>query len=135
MAGQEIVIPIKKLELSGELDLPPKPLGLVLFAHGSGSSRHSPRNQYVARVLREAGIGTLLFDLLTPAEEEAEAHTRHLRFDIALLAERLVGATRWALDKATSSDVPAGYFGSSTGAAAALIAASEFGTTISAVVS
>ena len=135
MPGQQIIIPIRKLELGGELEFPPKPLGLVLFAHGSGSSRHSPRNQYVARVLREAGIGTLLFDLLSPAEEVAEAETRHLRFDIRLLGERLVGATRWALDKATPGEMNIGYFGASTGAAAALVAAGELGEAISAVVS
>jgi predicted dienelactone hydrolase len=135
MPGKEIVIPIRRVELNGELDLPPKALGLVLFAHGSGSSRHSPRNQYVARMLRDAGVGTLLFDLLTPAEEEAEAYTRHLRFDIALLAERLAGATRWALDKATTSDINLGYFGSSTGAGAALMAAPQFSEAVTAVVS
>ena len=135
MAAMQVVIPIRRIELTGDLDVPGRPLGLVLFAHGSGSSRYSPRNQYVARVLREAGIGTLLFDLLTPAEEEAEALSRHLRFDIALLAERLEGATRWAIDQATRSDVNVGYFGSSTGAAAALIAASRFGDVVGAVVS
>ena len=135
MAGKEIVVPVRKVQLDGELDLPPKALGLVLFAHGSGSSRHSPRNQYVAQVLREAGMGTLLFDLLTPAEEKAEADTRHLRFDIALLAERLAGATRWALDKATTREINVGYFGSSTGAAAALMAAPELGEAVTAVVS
>lgn len=135
MPATQVVIPVKKVELGGELDLPAKRLGLVLFAHGSGSSRHSPRNQFVARVLCEAGIGTLLFDLLTPAEEEAEAYTRHLRFDIPLLAQRLAGATRWALDQATSSDINLGYFGSSTGAAAALMAAPEFGDSVSAIVS
>jgi pimeloyl-ACP methyl ester carboxylesterase len=135
MPGKQIVIPFKGIELDGELDFPPKALGLVLFAHGSGSSRNSPRNQYVARVLREAGIGTLLFDLLTPDEEEAEAYTRHLRFDLALLSERLAGATRWALDNATTSDINVGYFGSSTGAAAALIAAPGFDETVTAVVS
>ena len=135
MPGKQILIPVRKAELDGELDLPSKALGLVLFAHGSGSSRHSPRNQYVARVLRDAGIGTLLFDLLTPAEEEAEVYTRHLRFDIALLAERLAGATHWALDKATTSDINLGYFGSSTGAGAALMAAPQFGEAVTAVVS
>ena len=135
MAAEQIVIPVKGVELEGELDFPPKPLGLVLFAHGSGSSRHSPRNQYVARILRGAGIGTLLFDLLTPAEEEEEAYTRHLRFDIPLLAHRLVCATRWALDRTTTRDLNTGYFGSSTGAAAALIAAAERRDAISAVVS
>ena len=135
MPGKQILIPVRKAELDGELDLPSKALGLVLFAHGSGSSRHSPRNQYVARVLRDAGIGTLLFDLLTLAEEEAEVYTRHLRFDIALLAERLAGATHWALDKATTSDINLGYFGSSTGAGAALMAAPQFGEAVTAVVS
>ena len=131
----EISIPLKGVQLEGELDLPSDAIGLVLFAHGSGSSRHSPRNQYVARVLREARLGTLLFDLLTAEEERTEAHTRHLRFNIPFLAERLVGATRWALDETTSRDIPAGYFGSSTGAAAALVAAAELGETIGAVVS
>jgi len=135
MAKNEITIPLAQVELAGELDLPAKPLGLVLFAHGSGSSRHSPRNQFVARTLREAGVATLLFDLLTPQEEQREAQTRHLRFDIDLLADRLLGATRWALDEASSTDLNLGYFGSSTGAAAALIAAAELGESVSAVVS
>ncbi len=135
MAGTEIRIPLGEIHLTGELQVPPKAPGLVLFAHGSGSSRHSPRNQYVAGVLREAGVGTLLFDLLTPEEEAAEAETRHLRFNIPLLAERLVGATRWALEEATPQDISAGYFGSSTGAAAALVAAARLGDQIAAVVS
>ena len=135
MTGTDIIIPVKGARLSGELILPPQASGLVLFAHGSGSSRHSPRNQYVAGVLREAGLGTLLFDLLTPQEEQAEAVTRHLRFDIPLLAERLVAATRWALDRGTTRDLNAGYFGSSTGAAAALVAAATLGQSIRAVVS
>ncbi len=135
MSAQEVTIPIKGAKLSGELGLPPKALGVVLFAHGSGSSRHSPRNQSVARVLRQAGLGTLLFDLLTPEEERAEAATRHLRFDIAMLAERLVQATRWAMDEGIERDLNIGYFGSSTGAAAALVAAAELGERILAVVS
>ena len=135
MPNKQIVIPVEEAELNGELDLPPKALGLVLFAHGSGSSRHSPRNRYVARVLRDAGIGTLLFDLLTPAEEEAEVYTRHFRFDIALLSERLAGATRWALDKVAAGDIKLGYFGSSTGAAAALMAAPGFREAVAAAVS
>jgi putative phosphoribosyl transferase len=135
MPANEITIPLKDVRLGGELNLPEKALGLVLFAHGSGSSRHSPRNQLVARTLRQAGMGTLLFDLMTAEEEQAEAHTRHLRFDIPFLARRLVAATRWALDEATLRDINVGYFGSSTGAAAALVAASELGETISAVVS
>jgi len=115
----------------------------VIFAHGSGSSRHSPRNQYVAGVLREAGLGTLLFDLLTAEEERAEAYTRHLRFNIPFLAERLVGVTRWALDHAgrateeemKSRELSIGYFGSSTGGGAALVAAAELAQKVGAVVS
>src|SRR5207249_9556318 len=98
MAGSEITIPLKGVDLGGEMNLPSNALGLVLFAHGSGSSRHSPRNQFVARILRDAWVGTLLFDLLTVEEEEAEAETRHLRFNIPFLAERLLAATRWAQD-------------------------------------
>jgi len=135
MSGHEVLISLHGVDVGGELILPPNALGLVLFAHGSGSSRHSPRNQSVARTLRAAGVGTLLFDLLTANEEQAEAHTRHLRFDIALLAERLVGATRWALEQPTVKDLPIGYFGASTGAAAALVAAAELGPAIRAVVS
>jgi dienelactone hydrolase len=95
---------------------------VVLFAHGSGSSRHSPRNRFVARALRQAGLGTLLLDLLTPLEEAEDAHTAHLRFDIALLARRLLAATDW-LEKHV--DLPIGYFGASTGGGAALVAAAE----------
>ena len=126
---------LKGATLVGEIGLPPDALGLVLFAHGSGSSRHSPRNQAVARALRSGRLGTLLFDLLTAAEEQAEARTRHLRFDIPFLARRLIGATRWVLDQATGRGLRLGYFGSSTGAAAALVAAAELGETIRAVVS
>jgi putative phosphoribosyl transferase len=135
MSANEISIQLKGVKLSGELHLTPDARGLVLFAHGSGSSRHSPRNQFVARRLRESRLGTLLFDLLTAEEEQAEAYTRHFRFNIPFLTERLVGATRWALDRATTRDINVGYFGSSTGAAAALMAAAELRETISAVVS
>ena len=135
MAENEIAFSIGGARLSGELILPPQASGLVLFAHGSGSSRHSPRNQFVASLLREVGLGTLLFDLLTPEEEQAEAMTCHLRFDIPLLAERLVAATRWVLDRGTTRDITVGFFGSSTGAAAALSAAATLGETVSAVVS
>ena len=135
MAESQIIIPLKEAELGGELHFPADALGLVLFAHGSGSSRHSPRNQFVARTLRQAGVGTLLFDLLTAQEEQAEAHTRHLRFDIPFLARRLVAATRWALDSITTRDIRIGYFGSSTGAAAALVGAAQLGEVVSAVVS
>src|SRR5215469_3420460 len=131
-----IFIRLKEVKLEGELNLPPDASSLVLFAHGSGSSRQSPRNQFVARTLSRGGkTGTLLFDLLTAEEEQAEAYTRHLRFNIPLLAERLIAVTRWALDKVTTRDLNVGYFGSSTGAAAALVAAAELGSTIGAVVS
>lgn len=133
--ASEVRIPHRKIELAGELKIPMGATGLVLFAHGSGSSRHSPRNQSVAAVLRNHGLGTLLFDLLTQEEEQLEQVTRHLRFDIGLLAERLVSATNWVLTQKVARDLPIGYFGSSTGAAAALVAAAELGEKISAVVS
>jgi pimeloyl-ACP methyl ester carboxylesterase len=135
MANKEIFIPLKEVKLEGELNLPPDASSLVLFAHGSGSSRHSPRNQFVARAMRRGKTGTLLFDLLTAEEEQAEAYTRHLRFNIPLLAERLIAVTRWALDSITTRDLSVGYFGSSTGAAAALVAAAELRDVIGAVVS
>ena len=121
--------------LEGELAIPAGTQGLVLFAHGSGSSRHSPRNQFVARTLRKAGVGTLLFDLLTQEEEEIDMRTAHLRFDIGLLARRLVGATRWAATQTGTKQQRIGYFGSSTGGAAALVAAAELGESVGAVVS
>lgn len=132
MGKKEITIPLREISLEGELELG-KSGSLVIFAHGSGSSRHSPRNQFVARTLRDAGMGTLLFDLLTAEEEVAEARTGRLRFNIPLLAERLVAATRWALNE--EADLRIGYFGASTGAAAALVAAAEVGDTIRAAVS
>lgn len=136
MPTNEIFIPLKEVKLGGELNLPPDASSLVLFAHGSGSSRHSPRNKFVASVLREkAAVGTFLFDLLTAEEEQAEASTRHLRFNIPFLAERLMDVTRWALDTVTTRDINIGYFGSSTGAAAALVAAAELGDPVGAVVS
>jgi len=131
----EITIPLGRIALAGDLDLPAQARGVVLFAHGSGSSRFSPRNQRVARALRAAGVGTLLFDLLTAKEEQLEAQTGHLRFDIALLSERLIAATRWTLEHAATRGRDLGYFGSSTGAAAALVAAAELGEAIRAVVS
>ena len=136
MAINEIFIPLKEVKLSGELNLPPDASSLVLFAHGSGSGRRSPRNQFVARALREEGkVGTLLFDLLSAEEEETSIQTRHLRFNIPLLAERLIQVTRWALDKVAIRDLTVGYFGSNTGAAAALVAAAELGEAVQAVVS
>ena len=135
MPGTEITIPAKDAGLGGELNLPEKALGLVLFAHGTGSSRYSRRNQFVASVLREAGVGTLLFDLMTTDEEEAEAKTRHLRFDIPFLSRRLIAATKWVFDQRSTRDVRIGYFGSSTGAAAALVAAAEMVENVAVVVS
>jgi len=123
-------IPVDGAHIEGALELPEKPIGLVLFAHGSGSSRHSPRNNYVARVLREHGVGTLLMDLLTPEEDQDYS----LRFDINLLTERLLDAARWVKAKPETASLPLGYFGASTGAAAALQAAAK-DTSISAVVS
>jgi putative phosphoribosyl transferase len=121
--------------LEGDLQVPDRATGLVLFAHGSGSSRHSPRNRLVAHELQTAGLATLLLDLLTPEEEAVDQHTGHLRFDIGLLAERLVAATQWAaVDPATRS-LAIGYFGASTGAAAALVAAAVEPDKVRAVVS
>ena len=117
------------------LSVPVGATGVVLFAHGSGSSRHSPRNQFVARTIREAGVGTLLFDLLTQEEEAVDINTRHLRFDIGLLAERLVDATTWIKREPDSWHLRVGYFGSSTGGGAALVAAASVGKEIGAVVS
>jgi pimeloyl-ACP methyl ester carboxylesterase len=111
--------------LSGEAWVPADAPGIVLFAHGSGSSRFSPRNQYVAGELVRGGIGTLLFDLLTPGEEKRDAIDRSLRFDIALLTQRLVGATRWLVREDWARSLTVGYFGASTGAAAALAASVE----------
>ena len=131
----EVVIPVGDATLDGELQIPQQAAGIVLFAHGSGSSRLSPRNQYVARVLRDAGLGTLLFDLLTREEEVIDSFTRHLRFDIVLLAERLVAATHWIQTVDAASGLKVGYFGSSTGGGAALMAAAKLGDQIGAVVS
>jgi len=117
--------------LQGILAMPPAASGVVVFAHGSGSGRHSPRNQYVARVLQEGALVTLLIDLL----EEDEAEDREKVFDIELLAERLQTAADWLRDETETRDLPLGYFGASTGAAAALVAAARHPTVVSAVVS
>jgi dienelactone hydrolase len=135
MTKREVFITGLETNLAGELALPDHPQGLVVFAHGSGSSRFSPRNQFVAGVLQGARMGTLLFDLLTEAEEREEYYTRHLRFDIPFLARRLVGATRWLQHQPEAQHLRLGYFGSSTGAAAALMAAAELGETLGTVVS
>ncbi|OGO31055.1 MAG: hydrolase [Chloroflexi bacterium RBG_16_56_11] len=121
--------------LHGNLLMPERAVALVAFAHGSGSSRHSPRNQYVARVLRDAGLATLLFDLLTLDEEAEDLITGKHRFDISLLARRLTGATDWLMSFEASRHLRLGYFGASTGAAAALVAAAERPDVIGAVVS
>jgi pimeloyl-ACP methyl ester carboxylesterase len=121
--------------LAGDLTLPPEAKGIVIFAHGSGSSRHSPRNQFVASVIRKAGNGTLLFDLLTALEELEDDYTAQLRFNIELLAARLVKVTEWLLGDPTRARLGVGYFGSSTGGGAALVAAAKVGSRIGAVVS
>jgi putative phosphoribosyl transferase len=121
--------------LSGDLHIPEGATALVLFAHGSGSSRHSPRNQFVARTLNDAGLGTLLFDLLTPDEEAMDMQTREHRFNIRLLAERLVHATKWAKQQQQTHNLRIGYFGSSTGGAAGLVAAVDVPQDVGAVVS
>jgi putative phosphoribosyl transferase len=117
------------------LGLPKKAAGLVLFVHGSGSGRHSPRNRFVADALNAGNIGTLLFDLLTPREEALDRITGHLRFDIGLLARRVIAATQWALEEESLQGLPLGYFGASTGAAAALVGAASMPSDISAIVS
>lgn len=130
MKNEIVRIPVDGAHIEGALELPDTPIGLVLFAHGSGSSRHSPRNNYVARVLRERGIGTLLMDLLTP--EEDRDYSR--RFDIDLLVGRLAAAARWVKQNPDTAALKVGYFGASTGAAAALRAAAA-DPSIAAVVS
>ncbi|HKH76102.1 MAG TPA: phosphoribosyltransferase family protein, partial [Rubrobacteraceae bacterium] len=132
---RQVTVPAGQVELEGNLSVPKGARGVVLFAHGSGSGRHSPRNRYVAGVLREAGLATLLIDLLTPDEEEADLRTGHLRFDIGLLAERLTGATDWLLENPDTRNVRIGYFGASTGAGAALLAAAQRPEAVGAVVS
>jgi len=132
---QSVQIPWQGMILKGDLTIPQGARGTVLFAHGSGSSRHSPRNRYVAQVLQKAGFTTLLMDLLTEEEETVDIYTRHLRFDIDLLARRLIGAADWLVQQEPEPLQPVGAFGASTGAAAALIAAAERPDSIAAVVS
>jgi dienelactone hydrolase len=121
--------------LTGNLVVPEGASGVVLFAHGSGSSRLSPRNRSVARKLSERGLATLLIDLLTSEEEKIDVHTAHLRFDIGLLSDRLAGAKEWLMEQPETRDLRIGYFGASTGAAAALVAAAIHPKSIGAVVS
>jgi putative phosphoribosyl transferase len=131
LRDDEVTVSAGPVDLGGHLTIPERPLGVVLFAHGSGSSRQSPRNRHVASVLHQARVGTLLFDLLTAHEELDRANV----FDIDLLAERLIGATRWLRTQPEATGLPVGYFGASTGAAAALWAAAEPGSDVAAVVS
>ena len=130
---QLVRVPAGSVTLEGNLSLPEGSRAVVLFAHGSGSSRHSPRNRYVARMLNEAKLATLLIDLLTLDEEVIDARTAQLRFDIELLAERLVGATDWLTQFPDTQHLRIGYFGASTGAAAALVAAAVRPDVVSAV--
>lgn len=132
---REIRIPAEGVALEGALTLPTGARGIVLFAHGSGSSRHSPRNQAVARGLQQSGLGTLLMDLLTREEEREEAATRHHRFNIQLLADRLVAACDWVGNEPATASLTLGLFGASTGAAAALVAAAGRVGDVCAVVS
>ena len=132
---REVAIPIDGDDLAGNLVVPAGAKGIVLFAHGSGSSRLSPRNVWVARQLQRAGLATLLFDLLTRTEEARDASTREHRFDIPLLARRLAAATSGLAEHPESARLAVGYFGASTGSAAALVAAAELGDRVTAVVS
>jgi putative phosphoribosyl transferase len=130
-----VEVPLGSITLHGNLALPRGPAGVVLFAHGSGSGRHSPRNRYVARLLNETKLATLLVDLLTLEEEEIDFRTRLLRLNIGLLAERIVGATDWLAGNPKTKELRIGYFGASTGAAAALKAATMRADLIRAIVS
>jgi len=122
---EEVQIRAGKLTLLGNLSIPSPSAGIVLFAHGSGSGRFSSRNRYVAAKLQQAGLATLLMDLLTQEEESIDQYTGHLRFDIGLLADRLIGATDWLADDLRTASLPVGYFGASTGGGAALVAAAK----------
>lgn len=133
--AESVRIPTAGVIVDGDLVVPPAAAGVVLFAHGSGSSRHSPRNKMVAARFRAVGYATLLMDLLTPEEEQIDNRTRTLRFDIPRLASRLTGAIRWLADKSVTSSLPVALFGASTGAAAALRAAAEVPQLVQLVIS
>jgi len=133
--GPVVGVPAAGAVLDGNLGIPEHALGIVLFAHGSGSSRFSPRNRLVAETLQGAGLATLLIDLLTSGEEAIDRRTRHLRFDIDLLAGRLTGVTDWLLRDSRTHELNIGYFGASTGAAAALVAAARRPEAVGAIVS
>ncbi len=134
-AERTVVVDAGGVALDGDLAVPPGALGLVMFAHGSGSSRHSSRNRYVAEELRQGNLGTLLLDLLTPGEEQVDQRTRHIRFDIGLLTDRLIGAMRWLDTQDDTRALPVGIFGASTGGGAALVAAARRPDRVDAVVS
>ncbi|HTY74683.1 MAG TPA: dienelactone hydrolase family protein [Candidatus Nanoarchaeia archaeon] len=131
----EVSIPTGKETIKGNLEVPPGARAIVLFAHGSGSGRFSPRNTYVARLMNAQGMGTLLVDLLTSGEEEVDEQTAQYRFDVDLLARRLIDATMWLKQNSVTKNLVVGYFGASTGAAAALIAAAKLPDYVKAVVS
>jgi dienelactone hydrolase len=131
----EVRVATGEVHLTGDLVVPPGAHGIVVFAHGSGSGRHSSRNRAVARELQDAGLATLLLDLLTPEEDTVDRRTRHLRFDIPLLSRRMEDTTAWVARQPALRELPIGYFGASTGSAAALIAAAHLGRRIGAVVS
>ena len=133
--SQLVRITASHASLEGNLEIPEGAVGIVLFAHGSGSGRRSPRNRYVAHILRQGGLATLLIDLLTPEEEVIDMQTAHLRFDIPLLAERLMGATDWLTNHSSTRHLRMGYFGASTGSGAALMAAAERSDLVKVVVS
>jgi putative phosphoribosyl transferase len=134
-AQQSVAIATAGVTLEADVVVPEPALGVVLFAHGSGSGRHSPRNRYVAGELQKAGLATVLADLLTPQEEQVDAQTGALRFDISLLGERLVALTDWLVTQERTADLGVGLFGASTGAAAALVAAAERPVSVEAAVS
>src|SRR5262249_39846711 len=135
-SGERLVhVRVGPVTLEGNMHVPADARGIVLFAHGSGSSRHSPRNRVVAGVLQEGGLATLLVDLLTPHEEQTERQTARLRFDIAMLAERLAGAAEWLTQLPASRDLRIGCFGASTGGGAALLTAAQRPDLVDAVVS
>lgn len=133
--NQKVWIASGAVNLEGSLIQPETPRGIILFAHGSGSSRNSPRNQYVAEELNKAGFSTLLFDLLTRDEEASDRENQEFRFNITFLAERLIDATQWVAQNLDMQKLKIGYFGASTGAAAALVAAAQFPDAVGAVVS
>jgi pimeloyl-ACP methyl ester carboxylesterase len=132
---RSVQVAIGGVTINGDFNLPAEPDGVILFAHGSGSGRHSTRNRRVARLLNDANLATLLVDLLTSDEEAIDMHTAHLRFDVGLLARRLIGATDWLAEYSDTRALRLGYFGASTGAAAALVAAAERPDRVGAIVS